>query len=63
VRSRGALPFFYALLRGLAYSAARAGDETDLAFDSRHEVLLSSLYHSKEDDGAPAIKIDNKDLR
>jgi len=34
VRSRGAFPF-YALLRGLANSAARAGDDDDLVFDSR----------------------------
>jgi hypothetical protein len=57
VQSRGAFPF-YALLRGLAYSAAplslpaaageclgaRTGDNDDLVFDSLHEVLLSSLY-------------------
>ena len=34
---------FYARLRGLAYSAARAGDDDDLVFDSRHEVLLSTF--------------------
>jgi hypothetical protein len=35
------------VLRGLAYPAARAGDD-DLFFDSRHEVLLSNflLSHS-----------------
>src|SRR5438552_14404033 len=60
VRSRGAFPF-YALLRDLAYSAARSawpprranafgartGDDDDLVLDSLHEVLLPSLYHSK----------------
>jgi hypothetical protein len=35
---------FYALLRGLAYSAARTGDDDDLAFDSLHEVVLSTFY-------------------
>jgi len=29
------------VLRGLAYSAARPGDDDDLVFDSGHEVLLS----------------------
>ncbi len=41
VRSRGAFPF-YALLRGLAYSSARAGDDDDLVLDSLHKVLLST---------------------
>jgi len=50
VRSRGAFPF-YALLRGLAYSAARAGDDEALVFDSQHEVLLSGLYEF----GAPLV--------
>ena len=27
----------------LRYSAARAGDDDDLVFDSRHEILLSSF--------------------
>jgi hypothetical protein len=31
------------VLRGFAYSAARARDDDDLVFDARHEVLLSSL--------------------
>jgi hypothetical protein len=35
---------FYALLRGLAYSAACAGDDDDLVLDSLHEVFLSAFY-------------------
>jgi hypothetical protein len=42
VQSRGAFPF-YALLRGLAYSAARARDDDNLVFNSIHEVLLSII--------------------
>jgi hypothetical protein len=36
--------FFYALLRGLAYPAARAGDGDDLVFYSRHEGVRSAFY-------------------
>src|SRR5947207_12561584 len=35
------------VLRGLTYPAARARDDDDLVFDSRHEVLLSSLSELK----------------
>jgi hypothetical protein len=35
--------FFYALLRGLSYSAARDSDDDDFVFDCLDEVLLSSL--------------------
>jgi hypothetical protein len=49
IRARRARPARRSLatcevLRGLAYSAARAGDHEDLVFDSRHEVLLSIFY-------------------